>query len=448
MRPESVSVNTLDALFKWINKENEDVKVELQRSPLSELNSWHYSSENITHESGGFFSVEGLRVTGLINGRQVSWDQPIINQPEHGFLGIIVREFDGVLHFLLQAKIEPGNVNKVQLSPTIQATKSNFSRLHKGRAPEYLDIFQNPNPQNILVDQLQTEQGSRFLRKRNRNVIVYSQSAEVKDEKFKWCTLWQIQQLIRENNIVNMDTRTVLSCMPFELTEAHLPNLAAVEATELQLSNRLFSTYSINSDEFVLNWLTHKKLACDTLVETIPLSKMKKWSSKSDTISHDENKFFKVIGLDVSIENREVKNWAQPMIQPCGRGLIALAYCLVKEVPHFLVRAKSEIGSFDKTEFGPSIQTSFSNLSSDDYWILDQFKKGRRLSSVYQSEEGGRFYHEENLNEIYEIPYFKLDSYTSNFHWMSYRQIHKLMKYSGLVNIELRTILSMVQIGL
>lgn len=74
-------------------------------------------------------------------GRVASWDQPIINQPEVGYLGFIVKEFNGVLHFLMQAKIEPGNVNHVQLSPTIQATRSNYTQVHQGAKRYILSTF-------------------------------------------------------------------------------------------------------------------------------------------------------------------------------------------------------------------------------------------------------------------------------------------------------------------
>lgn len=448
LNPRSFSKYSLEEIKEWIIDSNNKVTVELNQAPLSQLENWNYSPLKVSHESGRFFSIEGLRVRGLVNEDLIEWDQPIINQPEHGYLGIIVREFKGVLHFLLQAKIEPGNVNKVQLSPTIQATKSNFSRVHKGKSPDYLDEFINPNPHSILVDQLQTEQGSRFLRKRNRNVIVYSESVEALDGKFKWLTMWQIQQMMREDNVVNMDTRTVLSCMPFQFSQNHLSHLRSASINDLIAENSLFSNTSLNSDEFILNWLTKKKLECDISVESIPLNELKEWNISMDTISHKDKKFFSVIGVNVSIENREVTSWSQPMIKPCEKGLIGLGYCFIDSVPHFLVRAKFEIGSFDKIEFAPSIQTSFSNLGSDDNWVLELFSIGKKVFSVYQSEEGGRFYHEENLNELYEIPFVELDKYDSNFQWMTYRQIHQLMSFSGLVNIQLRTILSMIQSGL
>ena len=65
------------------------------------------------------------------------------------------------LHFLIQAKIEPGNVNKVQLSPTIQATHSNFTKVHKGAAQNTLNIS-GAGKHKIIFDQIQSEQSSRF----------------------------------------------------------------------------------------------------------------------------------------------------------------------------------------------------------------------------------------------------------------------------------------------
>lgn len=111
----------------------------------------------------------------------------------------------------MQAKIEPGNVNCVQISPTLQATKSNYSQIHKGKQPLYLDYFVNASPDQIILDQLQSEQGARFLRKRNRNIIIKVEEDVEEHDDFRWMTLGQIKELMRYDNMVNMDTRTVLS---------------------------------------------------------------------------------------------------------------------------------------------------------------------------------------------------------------------------------------------
>ena len=142
----------------------------------------------------------------MTNYRNVpEWDQPIINQPEIGFLGFIVKKFNGVMHFLMQAKIEPGNLNIVQLSPTLQATRSNYTRVHGGKSPNYLEYFNGEKEVYVLVDQLQSEQGARFLHKRNRNIIVEINEDEeisVKDG-FIWVSLGQIKELLRYPNAVS-----------------------------------------------------------------------------------------------------------------------------------------------------------------------------------------------------------------------------------------------------
>ena len=117
----------------------------------------------------------------------------------------------------MQAKIEPGNLNIVQISPTLQATKSNYTQVHNGIKPLFRDYFNGEKQVDVLLDQLQSEQGARFLRKRNRNIIVEVVEGEqlAVPDNFLWITLGQLKQLIREDNLVNMDTYTVISGIPF-----------------------------------------------------------------------------------------------------------------------------------------------------------------------------------------------------------------------------------------
>ena len=164
--------NSTDEVVTWIERRNREVVVQVDEVPFASLRGWHFdeATGNLVHNSGKFFSIVGIDVR-TNTGCEQRWTQPIINQPEVGYLGIICKEFDGVLYFLLQAKIEPGNVNCVQLSPTLQATRSNYTQVHGGKKPAYLEYFQNAKPNQIILDQLQSEQGARFLRKRNRNII-------------------------------------------------------------------------------------------------------------------------------------------------------------------------------------------------------------------------------------------------------------------------------------
>ena len=193
---ENNPFNSTQELKEWIEQRNREVTVKVEQIPFSELDKW-YSKEDgsVHHESGRFFSIVGIDVQ-TDYGTNNYWRQPIINQPEVGYLGILTKEIDGVLYCLMQAKIEPGNVNCVQISPTLQATKSNYSRVHSGKAPNYLEYFVNAKPENIILDQLQSEQGARFLRKRNRNIIIkVDEDVEVLPD-FRWMTLGQIKELM------------------------------------------------------------------------------------------------------------------------------------------------------------------------------------------------------------------------------------------------------------
>lgn len=184
--------------------------------PLEDLEGWelHTDSGRIRHASGRFFSVGGIEVD--MPGAEVPrWAQPVIHQPETGILGILVKRFAGVVHLLMQAKSEPGNRGGFQFSPTVQATRSNFTGVHRGRAVPYIDRFLDAAPDQVVADVRQSEQGTWFVRKHNRNMIVEAADDVEVIDGFVWLTLGQVHRLLAEDNLVNMDARTVLACLPF-----------------------------------------------------------------------------------------------------------------------------------------------------------------------------------------------------------------------------------------
>jgi len=157
----------------WIDNLNKEQFFNVEKKPLSSLINWSFDDKtgDLKHDSGGFFQIRGLKVATNW-GEVSSWTQPIIYQPEIGILGILTKKIDGILYFLMQAKAEPGNINTHQLSPTVQATKSNYTRIHGGKPTLFLEYFTDSKRVDVLLDQLQSEQGARFYHKRNRNIIV------------------------------------------------------------------------------------------------------------------------------------------------------------------------------------------------------------------------------------------------------------------------------------
>jgi oxidase EvaA len=412
---------------------------------------------NLVHASGRFFSIEGIRVS-TDWGTIAQWEQPIINQPEIGYLGLLARKFDGVMHMLVQAKIEPGNINVVQLSPTLQATKSNYTQVHKGKRPLYLEYFNGERPVKLLLDQLQSEQGARFLRKRNRNIIVELPPGEEPEPHpdFKWMSIGQIKQLMREDNVVNMDTRTVISGIPYgscslRTLEALFSLSTVRREKQLMLASALCAEASRCDFRGIVSWITRLKSRYELNVERVPLQTISPWVQSEYDISRPDRKYFSVIGVNVSIENREVVSWDQPMIKPAQEGLMAFIVRPINGAYHFLVQAKLEAGNFDIIELAPTVQCLTGNYRTglNEYsvkYLADVLDAppDRVLLSTLQSEEGGRFFQEQNRNMIVEVGEdFPLEV-GENYCWMTLNQMLRLIEFNNYLNIAARSLISAI----
>jgi len=455
----SCSFIKTDEVVKWLKSRNIALNLRIDKIPLDKLIRWSYDIETgtIKHQTGKYFSIDGIRVTTNW-GNITEWDQPIINQPEIGYLGFIVKEFHGVLHFLVQAKIEPGNVNYVQISPTLQATKSNYTQVHKGKKPFYLEYFQNATSDQILLDQLQSEQGSRFLKKRNRNIIIKITEEVPVYEEFIWLTLAQIKDLMRQNNLVNMDTRTVISGIPFgsfNLDVVDIFNLIGNEtrrtlAEKAFLKSALSEQGALHSIENIITFLTDLKSTFDLEVTHIPLKHLKKWVFNDYTLHHETKKYFKVIAVDVEIENREVIKWTQPMLEPAQEGICAFVCKEINGLIHFAVQARLECGNHDIIEFAPTVQCLTGNYRQTKEGALPflDYVLNSPSEKIYfdtlQSEEGGRFYQEQNRNMIiisgHEIPL----ELPPHYIWMTLNQLFTFIKFNNYLNIQARSLIAAI----
>lgn len=449
------SFKSTHEIIQWIKEQNRRVNVKITKTNFKDLSLWSYdeNSGNIIHDSGKFFSIDGIAVE-TDWGTKKYWEQPIINQPEVGYLGFITKEFDGILHFLVQAKIEPGNVNNVQLSPTLQATRSNYTRVHKGKQPLYLDYFRNASHEQILLDQLQSEQGARFLRKRNRNIIIKVEDHIEVYDNFQWMTLGQLKALMRHDNLVNMDSRTVISGIPFGSVENETIDfytyLSGSESsiTSKILRSALAREKSYNRTDDIISFMTHFKSIYSLKITQKKLKSIKEWEFTDEMIFRPDQRYFRVIPVDVQISNREVVQWSQPMVEPAQEGLCAFVCKEIEGILHFAVQAKLECGNHDIIEFAPTVQCLTGNYRDSkegslpflDY-VLDS-NKNQVLFDCIQSEEGGRFYREQNRNitilagdEIsIELP--------ENFIWMTLNQLHNLLRYNNYLNIQARSLIA------
>ena len=191
-------INKLDYIIEWFNKRREESDMVVEEIGINDLDKWSVDSTsgNVKHDSGGFFEMIGVKVSNTFD-REVGkkgWTQPMIAKNPGGILGIIMKRINGVPHYLLQAKAEPGNIGKLQLSPTLQATTSNLLKAHGGSKPLFAEYFDEENKPKIIYAKWQSEDGGRFHLKSNYNMIVEVNEEEELEipDSFIWVTLYQI----------------------------------------------------------------------------------------------------------------------------------------------------------------------------------------------------------------------------------------------------------------
>ncbi|MFE5157439.1 NDP-hexose 2,3-dehydratase family protein [Streptomyces sp. NPDC056697] len=434
------SVTLLADFQRWFRERADADESRVEIIPFERMRGWAFAPDthNLVHETGRFFSVEGIRVR--MPGAPVEeWRQPILHQPEIGILGILVKDFDGVPHFLMQAKMEPGNHGGLQLSPTVQATRSNYTRVHKGRAVPYVEYFQQAERHRVLADVRQSEQGSWFFHKRNRNMLVEvapETDVEVRDG-FRWLTLGQLHHLLAVEDLVNMDARSVLACLP------HSP--PAPQETTFPASR----AHSRHRDADILSWITGLRTEREVFTERIPLRETAGWHRGTHRISHESGRFFSVMAVDVTAGGREVGGWTQPMIEPHGPGVVAFLLAYADQVPHVLVQARAEPGYTDVVELAPTVQCTPRNYTHLPEGATPPFLREvveapaeRVRFDTVLSEEGGRFFHAFNRYLIVETEMSAVPEEPSHYRWMAVRQLLDLIRHSHYVNVEARTLIA------
>lgn len=458
-------VHSFDELLAWVTERNRAIRVDIRRISLDDCSPWALDGASgfIRNANGSFFQVAGLvteNVDPATGEASKAGEQPVLLQSEIGYLGIVAKEFDGVVHFLMQAKIEPGNVNKVQLSPTIQATRSNFLQLHGGRRPAYLEYFLrdgSPDGKRVetVVDQVQSEQSSRFLGKRNRNVLVLTDEDVEVLPSHRWMTLGQIKRMMRYPNLVNMDTRTVLSGIPWSLWERPAEELVG-DAADAELVSSVAADPSLPDVEAAHRMLNDAKMFDFSRRRTVPLNELSNWEfAEGNGVLRCRSPYpFEVGFFDIAIEQREVARWCQPLFEAKGIATFALLCSPFEGSLRFLVRVRREPGCFDAAELSPTLQREAGALEAPDAvesFVLGAIEAG---SGVFfdglLSEEGGRFYCEQNRNVLLRMDPDELAEHLPDnleacgYLWLDFATLNFLVQANNVLNIQLRNLLALL----
>jgi len=433
---------------EWVNTQRDNAALDAMLVPLKGLDGWQLEmpTGNLCHATGRFFSVIGIHCRHRVDRYELEWDQPIIEQPETGVLGILATPINGVMHFCLQAKEEPGNIGGVQLSPTVQATYSNYTGAHGGAAPPFLDHFMAPAAERIIFARLQTEDGGRFLYKSNRNMIVNAGSdfPLALPEGFIWLTLRQIAGLLKKDNLINACTRSIFSSLIFAGVTGQRDGQTGAEVHSRPTSTCPAGIWG------TLQWLDDRRAGNHMLAHRIGLNALQEWRmDEKGFFSHREKRFFRIVGMRISSAAREVRSWSQPIIENTAPGVIGL---LVRNTPQgieVLMQSKAEVGNRTTVQLGPTVQFTQGNYADSTKlkkpFLYQEFLDPSAFGVLHESrqaEEGARFYRECHIHRILQIPDSVDLPLPDDYRWLPLFHVLFLLHLGEQVNSCARSILT------
>ncbi len=214
---EAGKISEIHSVLKWLERKRKKPPISVKEVALKSLQKWKIDPKtgNVSHQSGKFFTMIGVKVSEAAGREMLTWDQPMMKQNECGILGILCQKQKGIMKYLMYAKCEPGSVINPQLSPTLQATFSNLGMAHGGKKPLFSEYFENGGKGKVIVSVEQIEDPSRFYLKTNRCMIVEILEGEKIEitEDFIWLTLSQVKKLLKIDRAVNALARAVFGSL-------------------------------------------------------------------------------------------------------------------------------------------------------------------------------------------------------------------------------------------
>ncbi|MET1079664.1 MAG: NDP-hexose 2,3-dehydratase family protein [Pseudomonas sp.] len=405
---------------------------------------WQVSAQGIEHRTGGFFSLRG-RSSEAVAGVAPAYAQPMIDQPEIGILGFVLRQGPVGFEWLLQAKTEPGNELGTQLAPSVQATESNYKRRHNGAATPLLELFLAPGKHQVLSDTLGSEQGSRFIGKYNRNMSVLLTTAIDDDlgPNLRWCPSQVLQLLLLRDFVLNTDARSSLFIADWRTLSRAAHPFADVQSAFGKALQRSFAAQAPDLAQ-TLGWLTELRGRPRPTPLGMALAALDNWTFNEHGLQSSGDAQYRISAFAVSTTDREVDAWCQPLVSG-HRANLAILYCQEQQgVLRFLLRASWELGFMEGFQLGPSWQSDAMGYQALAIADLRRDSRIKIVCQIQQSDEGGRFINSICRYQIRQLPNGLPIPDDLHYRWLTLADIHAMRPLKGLLTNEARSVLSML----
>lgn len=233
-------------------------------------------------------------------------------------------------------------------------------------------------------------------------------------------------------------------------TEENSDRLSSIRdeiAFDVLSSEKAHEMVSLNQ---LIQWLDNIKAENHMRVKRVGLSTLTDWGYDGQGYySHREGKFFRFVGMCVRSEGREVSSWCQPIMDNIGTGIIAIVLGRHNGRLHFLMQAKADVGNRSGIQIAPTVQFTPSNYKQNQKlskpFLYKETLDGRRFEILWegwQSEEGGRFFKEQQQHMILMLRDGNSLGLPREYIWMTPAQVRFFLHIGENVNACARSILS------
>lgn len=392
---------------------------------LADMPSWHFCDGALSHVSGGFFSVVGVRLEPSESGPES--DALYLYQPQSAFNGLLTCDIEGQQHFLLQARAEPGNVGQAQFGPTVQRTPANYLRLHGGKTTPYFEWFSTFRPDvQVLHDSVQLDLGGRYLFKSKRVVVARCPADTPVLEGFAWVPARLVNAAVGRSTFLNTDLGALFSLCAWDPAPGHLAPVASLVCESLRQPVRA---------EVLVGVVQALQGGAAAGYRLQDIANMPGWRVADDGIFEvDGHQGFDVGYFQVEACRREVARWQQPLIQSRTGGCVRLLCRVVDGVLEVCVRVAAEPGLQTGKALLPS-HVRYPGVARPDAAV-----PGRLLARTRESDEGGRFFQDVSVYELILLdPLAEADG-----QWLRVSELRWFLSCSNFCTIQLRVLGSLL----
>lgn len=198
-----------------------------------------------------------------------------------------------------------------------------------------------------------------------------------------------------------------------------------------------------------VQWIDDQKASNHMLAKRIGLNELEEWQMDEGAFRHRDDRFFRIIGIEILSRAREVMYWSQPILANTQPGVIGLLVKRQGKRRWFLMQAKSEPGNKTTVQLGPTVQFTpvnyFGNEKLKRPFLFDEFAEDGSFPLIHESwqaEEGARFYKEQHLHKIKLLPDGTDLEIPPDFRWLTDNQIRFFLQMGDMVNSCARSILA------